>query len=77
MAEQGKRKLENLKTFIRYRIGNALRCAISFIDILLIKSFYILNIDDVFQYCEVQNIKNNCCANRKNVKYCQVPLSEI
>ena len=32
MGEQGKRKLENLKTFIRYKIANALRCAIRFID---------------------------------------------
>ena len=35
MGDQGKRKPKNLKTFIRYKIAKALRCAISFIDILL------------------------------------------
>ena len=36
-----------------------------------------LYIDDVFQYCKIQNMMHNCCVNKENVKYCQVPLSEI
>ena len=65
MGEQGKHK-----TFIRYKITNALR----YIDILINTIILSAQIDDVFQYCEVQNIKHNCFVNKENVKYCQVPL---
>ena len=75
MGEQGKGK-----TFIRYKITNALRynywniVIARYIDILINTIILSAQIDDVFQYCEVQNIKHNCFVNKENVKYCQVPL---